>query len=173
MAFTQAFQNKALLTYICAGDPDLGATADVLRALDDAGVDVLEVGVPFSDPVADGPVIQEASTRALARKTSLGGVLEMLHSVKGALRAPRVIMSYVNPLAAYGFDRFARDAREGGVSGVLVPDLPGNGEVPRRQQRQLPRGSHRRQCRLRQQLGIEEAVRRHDAAHVRRDQAQW
>ena len=130
MAFTQAFQNKALLTYICAGDPDLGATADVLCALDDAGADVLEVGVPFSDPVADGPVIQEASTRALARKTSLGGVLEMLHSVKGALRAPRVIMSYVNPLAAYGFDRFARDAREGGVSGVLVPDLPRGESAP-------------------------------------------
>lgn len=124
MSFAQAFQNKALLTYLCAGDPDLGATADVLRVLDDAGADVLEVGVPFSDPVADGPVIQAASTRALARKTSLGSILETLHALKNSLRAPRVLMSYTNPLAAYGFKRFARDAREVGVSGILVPDLP-------------------------------------------------
>lgn len=124
MSFAKIFQRKALLTYLCAGDPSLATTADLLKVLDDAGVDVLEVGVPFSDPIADGPVIQAASTRALAEGTTLGAILEMLGTLGTSLRAPRVLMSYVNPLAAYGFERFARDASEAGVRGVLVPDLP-------------------------------------------------
>src|SRR5262245_11049722 len=87
-----------LVTYVTAGAPDLDRTAGILRALDRAGADVLEVGVPFSDPLADGPVIQRATERALAAGTTLSGVLNLLHSTRGELDAPIVIFSYANPI---------------------------------------------------------------------------
>src|SRR6185369_14604485 len=87
-----------LVTYVTAGDPDLDRTAGILRALDRAGADVLEVGVPFSDPLADGPVIQRATERALAAGTTLSGVLDLLDSMRGDLGAPIVIFSYANPI---------------------------------------------------------------------------
>ncbi len=113
-----------LVTYITAGDPDLDRTAGILRALDRAGADVLEVGVPFSDPLADGPVIQRATERALAAGTTLSGVLDLLQSIRGEISAPVVIFSYANPILRLGAERFADRACGAGVDGVLVLDLP-------------------------------------------------
>ena len=113
-----------LVTYVTAGDPDLDRTAGILRALDRAGADVLEVGVPFSDPLADGPVIQRATERALAAGTTLSGVLDLLDSMRGDLNAPIVIFSYANPILRLGAERFADRARQAGVDGVLILDLP-------------------------------------------------
>jgi tryptophan synthase alpha chain len=120
----KAAGRPGLVTYITAGDPDLARTEGILRALDRGGADVLEVGVPFSDPLADGPVIQRATERALAAGTTLAGVLDLLGRVRGDLRAPVVIFSYANPILRYGAERFADRAREVGVDGVLVLDLP-------------------------------------------------
>jgi tryptophan synthase alpha chain len=113
-----------LVTYTTAGDPDLPRSGEVLLALDRAGADVLEVGVPFSDPLADGPVIQRAAERALAAGTTLCGVLELIGSVRARVRAPIVLFTYVNPVLRYGEDRFASAAAGAGVDGVLVLDLP-------------------------------------------------
>jgi tryptophan synthase alpha chain len=113
-----------LVTYVTAGDPDLERSAEILGALDRAGADVLEVGVPFSDPLADGPVIQRAAERALAAGTTLPRVLEMVAGVRTGLAAPVVIFSYANPVLRMGAERFADRAREAGVDGVLLLDLP-------------------------------------------------
>jgi tryptophan synthase alpha chain len=113
-----------LVTYVTAGDPDLERTSGVLRALDRAGADVLEIGVPFSDPLADGPVIQRATERALASGTTLGGVLDTVADARGRVQAPLVIFSYANPILRMGPERFADRALEAGVDGVLVLDLP-------------------------------------------------
>ena len=113
-----------LITYVTAGDPDLGRSAEILRALDRSGVDVLEVGVPFSDPLADGPEIQRATERALAAGATLAGVLDMIAALRGALRAPVVLFSYANPIVRLGAERFADRARDAGVDGVLALDLP-------------------------------------------------
>lgn len=120
----RAAGRTGLVTYTTAGDPDLRLSGDVLQALDRAGVDVLEVGVPFSDPLADGPVIQRATERALAGGTTLRRVLELVRGLRPGLRAPVVLFSYANPLARMGFDTFAREAAAAGVDGVLVLDLP-------------------------------------------------
>jgi len=117
-------RKAGLVTYVTAGDPDLDRTAGILRALDRAGADVLEVGVPFSDPLADGPVIQRATERALAAGTTLSGVLDLLDSMRGELNAPIVIFSYANPILRLGAERFADRARGAGVDGVLILDLP-------------------------------------------------
>lgn len=113
-----------LVTYITAGDPDLGRTEGILRALDRAGADVVEVGVPFSDPLADGPVIQRATERALASGTTLAGVLDLVGRLRAELRPPIVIFSYVNPILRLGPGEFADRCRAAGVDGVLVLDLP-------------------------------------------------
>jgi tryptophan synthase alpha chain len=113
-----------LVTYVTAGDPDLRRTAGILDALDRAGADVIEVGVPFSDPLADGPVIQRATERALAAGTTLSGVLDMVGEARKRVQAPFVIFSYANPIFRLGAERFADRAREAGVDGVLVLDLP-------------------------------------------------
>jgi tryptophan synthase alpha chain len=113
-----------LVTYITAGDPDLERTGGILRALDRGGADVLEVGVPFSDPLADGPVIQRATERALAAGTTLSGVLDLLRAIRPEIAAPVVIFSYANPILRLGPEQFADRARDAGVDGVLVLDLP-------------------------------------------------
>jgi tryptophan synthase alpha chain len=117
-------QKPGLVTYITAGDPTLPKTKNVLQALDRAGADVLEVGVPFSDPLADGPVIQRATERALAARTTLSGVLDLIEEVRADLRPPVVVFSYANPILRFGAERFADRARDVGVDGVLVLDLP-------------------------------------------------
>lgn len=113
-----------LVTYTTAGDPDLARSAAILQALDRAGADVLEVGVPFSDPLADGPVIQRATERAIAAGATLRTVLAMVKAVRPSLRAPVVLFSYANPLLRMGVEAFARDAAAAGVDGVLALDLP-------------------------------------------------
>lgn len=120
----RAARKQGLVTYVTAGDPDLARTAGILRSLDKGGADVLEVGVPFSDPLADGPVIQRATERALASGATLKGVLEMVRSVRAGVRAPIVIFSYANPILRLGAEAFADQARDAGVDGVLVLDLP-------------------------------------------------
>ena len=113
-----------LVTYVTAGDPDLPRTEGILRALDRAGADVLEIGVPFSDPLADGPVIQRATERALASGATLSKVLDLLERLRPELHAPFVVFSYANPILRLGAERFADRARAAGVDGVLVLDLP-------------------------------------------------
>ena len=113
-----------LVTYITAGDPDLPRTEGILRALERGGADVIEVGVPFSDPLADGPVIQRATERALASGTTLAGVLDMIGRIRAEITAPIVIFSYANPILRLGVERFADQASAAGVDGVLVLDLP-------------------------------------------------
>jgi tryptophan synthase alpha chain len=113
-----------LVTYITAGDPSLARTEDILFALERAGADLIELGVPFSDPLADGPVIQRATERALARATTLDGVLTLVERVRGALTVPIVIFTYANPLVRMGLPEFARRGKAAGVDGVLVLDLP-------------------------------------------------
>ena len=113
-----------LVTYVTAGDPDLARSADILLTLDRAGADVLEIGVPFSDPLADGPVIQRASERALAAGGSLRSTLALVKSVRSRIAAPMVIFSYANPLMRMGLEAFAQAAADAGVDGVLALDLP-------------------------------------------------
>jgi len=113
-----------LVTYITAGDPDLPRTEGILRALERGGADVVEVGIPFSDPLADGPVIQRATERALEARTTLLGVLDLLRRMRAELRMPVVLFSYANPILRVGAERFADLARDAGVDGVLVLDLP-------------------------------------------------
>jgi tryptophan synthase alpha chain len=120
----RAEKAPGLVTYVTAGDPDLSRTEGILRALDRGGADVLEIGVPFSDPLADGPVIQRATERALASGTTLSGVLDMLTRLRADLRLPVVIFSYANPIFRLGPERFADRAQAAGVDGVLVLDLP-------------------------------------------------
>ena len=122
-------RRPGLVTYVTAGDPDLERTEGVLLALERAGADVIEVGVPFSDPLADGPVIQRATERALAAGTTLAGVLGLLGRLRQGrnevrLEAPIVLFSYVNPIFRLGAERFADLAGDAGVDGVLVLDLP-------------------------------------------------
>jgi tryptophan synthase alpha chain len=115
---------KALVTFVTAGDPDLATTAEVVLELERAGADLIELGVPFSDPMADGPTIQLSSDRALAAGTTLPGILGMVAKLRERTRVPIVLMGYFNPIFAYGAERFAKDAAAAGVDGLLVVDLP-------------------------------------------------
>jgi tryptophan synthase alpha chain len=115
---------KGLIPFISAGDPNLDVTHDILLALDGAGASAIEVGVPFSDPIADGPVIQASSQRALAAGANLPGVLDMVGSLKGKLRAPVVLFSYLNPIDRLGFQTFAERSSACGASALLLTDAP-------------------------------------------------
>lgn len=125
-AFERAEREKraALVVYLCAGDPDLETTERLVLAAIEAGADIIELGVPFSDPTADGPVIQRASERALAKGTTLAQALEVASKVRAKSEAGLVLFGYYNPILAYGEARFAADAKRMGVDGVLVVDLP-------------------------------------------------
>src|SRR5580658_10112924 len=117
-------QKPGLVVYLTAGDPSLEATRDIALAAIDAGADVIELGVPFSDPLADGSIIQRASERALARGTRLRDVLVLAREIRAARPAAGlVIFSYLNPMLRYGLRRFADDAAAAGVDGVLATDL--------------------------------------------------
>ena len=115
---------KALIVYLTAGDPSLTVTKEIILSLDRARVDILEIGVPFSDPTADGPVIQAASHRALTAGATLAGILDMIDEVRQVSEIPIVLFGYYNPILSYGAERFAVKAREVGVDGILVVDLP-------------------------------------------------
>lgn len=112
-----------LVAYITAGDPSLAATEKIVMAAADAGADVIELGMPFSDPVADGPTIQRASERALRGGTNLAGVLELVRSIRSRSDLPLVLFSYFNPIFQMGLRKFAGDAASAGVDGVLATDL--------------------------------------------------
>jgi tryptophan synthase alpha chain len=114
----------AFIPYITAGDPSLERTGEFILALEAAGADVIELGVPFSDPVGDGPVIQAAAQRALERGTTLRGILDLVRRVRETSQAPVLLFSYFNPVLAYGAENFARDAADAGVDGLLCVDLP-------------------------------------------------
>ncbi len=114
----------ALVTFVTAGDPDLATTEQVVLELERAGADLIELGVPFSDPMADGPTIQLSSDRALSSGTTLPGILAMVARIREQSQVPIVLMGYFNPIFIYGAERFAADAAAAGVDGLLVVDLP-------------------------------------------------
>jgi tryptophan synthase alpha chain len=120
----RAAKRKALIAYICAGDPNLAQTKALALAFEKAGVDILELGVPFSDPLADGVVNQMAAARALAVGTTTRGVLKMIAELRKESQIPIVLYTYVNPIYRYGFAEFHRDAEQAGVDGLLILDLP-------------------------------------------------
>ena len=122
---------KAFIAYICAGDPDFSRTVDLALALEKAGVDILELGVPFSDPLADGLVNQLAAQRALAAGATVSGVLECVRQIRQRSQIPIVLYTYLNPIFQFGFDRFHRDAEDAGVDGLLILDLPPEEDQPR------------------------------------------
>ncbi|MDF2389514.1 tryptophan synthase subunit alpha [Nostoc ellipsosporum NOK] len=124
--FEKLAQNQecALIPFITAGDPDLATTAAALQILDQNGADIIELGIPYSDPLADGPVIQAAATRALQRGINFDQVMEMLQATTPSLRSPIVLFTYYNPILHRGIDKFVQDVAAAGVSGLVVPDLP-------------------------------------------------
>jgi tryptophan synthase alpha chain len=117
-------REKALITFITAGDPDLDMTRELIPEMEKSGADIIELGVPFSDPMADGPTIQRASERALAAGTTLKAILAMVKSVRKVSQVPIILMGYYNPVYHYGIRKFAADAVDAGVDGVLLVDLP-------------------------------------------------
>ena len=121
----KALDRPALVTFITAGDPDYEASLEVLKALPEAGVDIIELGMPFSDPMADGPVIEAASNRALKAGANMTRTLEMVRDFRTENNStPIVLMGYVNPIFIYGIEAFAKDAAAAGVDGLLLVDLP-------------------------------------------------
>ncbi|CAK6693404.1 tryptophan synthase subunit alpha [Synechococcus sp. CCY9201] len=114
----------ALMPFLMAGDPDLATTAATLLALQQNGADLIELGIPYSDPLADGPVIQAAASRALRAGTTPASVLELLDGLRGALSTPVVLFTYSNPLLNRGMETFCKDAACAGAAGLVVPDLP-------------------------------------------------
>lgn len=119
-------QNRAaLVTFVTAGDPDYASSLEILKGLPAAGADVIELGMPFTDPMADGPAIQLANIRALAAKQNLPKTLQMVREFRATdSRIPLVLMGYYNPIFAYGVERFIADAKEAGVDGLIIVDLP-------------------------------------------------
>ncbi len=117
-------KKNVLIPYICAGDPDLQTTASLISVLDQAGAGIIELGIPFSDPLADGPVIQAAGQRALKNKCSLQKIVAMAGEVSRDISAPLVLMGYYNSILSYGIDKFIADLLVNNISGVIIPDLP-------------------------------------------------
>lgn len=120
----RADRRPAFMPFVVAGDPDLATTGRAVEVLVEAGADLVELGVPFSDPVADGPTNQRAYQRALAQGTHLGRVLELAGTLRGRIAVPLVLLSYYNPIIQFGHERFAAEAVRAGVDGVVTPDLP-------------------------------------------------
>ena len=117
--------NKKLLSlYFCAGCPQLDNTGEVIKTMERRGIDFIEVGIPFSDPMADGPVIQDAATTSLRNGMSLRILFSQLEAIKGEVSIPLILMGYLNPIMNYGYEEFFRQCIESGVSGVIIPDLP-------------------------------------------------
>jgi tryptophan synthase alpha chain len=114
---------KGFVAYITAGDPDLKATIDTVKRLADAGADIIELGVPFSDPLADGPANQLAAERALAGGTTMKGILEAVHTIRETCEVPLLFFSYMNPLYAHGFEKTIKRAAKAGIDGALMVDI--------------------------------------------------
>lgn len=125
MKTAEAFENKkAFISFITCGDPNLETTAELLVTMEKNGVDLIELGIPFSDPVAEGPVIQAANIRALASGTTTDKIFDMVRSVRPKLSIPLVFMTYANVVFSYGTERFVKTAAEIGVNGLILPDVP-------------------------------------------------
>jgi len=124
--FCELKKNKklALMPFIMAGDPNIEITSEILLKLQENGADLIELGIPYSDPLADGPVIQVAASRALKSGANLKKVITLLESLKGKLNIPIILFSYLNPLLCFGFEQFCKIAFNAGVSGLIIPDLP-------------------------------------------------
>ena len=122
-------KHKALIAYITVGYPDIEATLNVAALLAESGCDIIELGIPFSDPMADGLTIQHASYQALLNGVHLNNCFETARKIRGRTNAPLVFMTYLNPILSYGTDKFCRDCAAAGVDGLIVPDLP-PGELP-------------------------------------------
>ncbi len=122
--FAQRGDRKLLSLYFCAGHPTLDGTGEVIKTLERRGIDMIEVGVPFSDPMADGPVIQDAATQALRNGMTLRLLFDQLRAIKDEVNIPLVLMGYLNVMMQYGFEEFFQSCVECGVSGVIIPDLP-------------------------------------------------
>ena len=124
----QLFENnkerKLLSLYFCAGCPTLESTGDVIKTMQRRGIDMIEVGIPFSDPLADGPVIQSAATQALKNGMSLKKLFSQLKAIKDEVQIPLVLMGYLNPILHYGIEAFCQSCVENGISGAIIPDLP-------------------------------------------------
>ncbi len=116
--------DKALITFVTAGDPDMATTGEIILALEKSGADIIELGIPFSDPMADGPTIQASSERALKAGATLAGVLKLVGTLRKKTGVPIILFGYYNPILSYGLTRFAKDSAASGVDGVLVVDLP-------------------------------------------------
>lgn len=124
---TKLFSEKnsnILSIYFTAGYPALHQTVDMMHALQEAGADMLEIGMPFSDPLADGPIIQESSVKAIKNGMSIPILFEQLHNIRAKIHIPLVLMGYINPVLQYGIENFAKKAAEIGIDGVIIPDLP-------------------------------------------------
>lgn len=125
----QKFQDKKenlLTVYFTAGYPELNDTATIIKELEASGVDIIEVGMPFSDPVADGPTIQVSSLKALSNGMSIKKLLEQLKAIKEEVKVPILLMGYINPIWKYGVEKFMADCEKSGVSGLILPDIPLN-----------------------------------------------
>ena len=121
----EAFRNKkAFIAYLMAGDPNLSVSAEYILTAQEAGADLIEIGIPFSDPIAEGEVIQAASVRALNAGVRLDGIFDMVALVRDKMRIPMVFMTYLNPVYVYGYDRFFARCAEIGISGIIIPDMP-------------------------------------------------
>ncbi|HIW20996.1 MAG TPA: tryptophan synthase subunit alpha [Candidatus Dorea intestinavium] len=117
-------KKKVFISFITAGDPSLEKTKEYLLKLQEGGSDIIEIGIPFSDPVAEGAVIQEASIRGLASGTTTDKIFAMLEGMKGQLHVPILLMTYLNPVFHYGYEAFFEKARKAGICGIIIPDLP-------------------------------------------------
>ena len=117
-------QKDILSIYCCAGFTTLEGTASTIKALEKKGINMIEIGIPFSDPMADGPVIQHAATRALKNGMTLKLLFDQLKEIRKEVQIPLVLMGYLNPIMQYGFENFCRTCRETGIDGVIIPDLP-------------------------------------------------
>ena len=117
-------QKDILSSYFCAGFPTLEGTASTIKVLEKKGINMIEIGIPFSDPMADGPVIQHAATRALKNGMTLKLLFDQLKDIRKEVQIPLVLMGYLNPIMQYGFKDFCRTCRETGIDGVIIPDLP-------------------------------------------------
>nr|WP_319489002.1 tryptophan synthase subunit alpha [uncultured Caproiciproducens sp.] len=124
-SITNAFTNgKAFIAFITAGDPALETTEKLILAIEQAGADLIEIGIPFSDPVAEGEAIQGADRRALAGGATTDKIFDMVKHVKGKVHIPLVFMTYINPVFTYGVKRFMQKCRDCGIAGIIIPDLP-------------------------------------------------
>ena len=122
--FNENKDRKLLSIYFCAGCPTVEGTGDVIKALERKGIDMIEVGIPFSDPLADGPVIQSAGARALKNGITLKRIFSQLEEIKDEIEIPLILMGYLNVIMHYGIERFCQDCVKAGVSGAIIPDLP-------------------------------------------------